>query len=61
MTSESKPVRGNTWNKRRSRLAVVDHRYDQIGFRISQGNLSCHERSPMAAQPSLIDRDPTRH
>jgi len=35
MTSESKPVRGNTWNKPRLRLAVFDHRYDQIGFRIS--------------------------
>lgn len=34
MTSEAKPVRGNTWNKRRSRSAVVNHRYDQIGFRI---------------------------
>ena len=61
MTSEAKLVRGNTWNKPRFRLAVANHRYDQIGFRISQDNLSCHERSPMAAQPSLNDRDPTRH
>ena len=58
MTSESKLVRGNTWNKPRLRPAVADHRYDQIGFRIAQSNHHRHTLISMAAQPSLNDRDP---